>query len=351
MEPDAPVAGKPRTGTAHRRSPAVAAVVAAVGLVVLAAVGLVIGRHRSKPVSPGASAAQINGRLSVQRSQAIVVLGDKVVARPVQSQNGTGPLGVIRLAVPQSPSPPVLRVEGSTVLAQGTDLSGDGRTGTWAYSVSGERRSTFLGTSDGFVPAVDDASAWLISGSTVRMVAVSDGKTVEGPYALDGLLVASVGSGLLLQRGGEVVSWLPDTPAGSRIIGTGRALAGLGAYVLWQAADGRLTITDSYTGQIRRTAVRLPPGQSPTAVAVSGDLYRVAAVAGMRLVVGDAMHGHAISVRLGPIKGVAWLDDNTLVAQVGARGLVAVDASSGTTAPEPNFPFDVGAFSLLQPPT
>ena len=327
-----------------------AAALAAVGLVVLAAVGLVIGRHRSKPAALGASAAQINGRLSVQRAQAVVVLGDKVIARPVEFQNGIGPLGLIRLAVPESPWSPALRVQGSMVLAQGTELSGDGRTGTWAYRASGERRSTFLGTSDGFVPSVDDASAWLISGSAVRRVAVSDGKPLEGPYPLDGHLVASVGSGLLLQRGGEVVSWNPNTPAASRIIGTGRALAGLGAYVLWQAADGRLTITDSYTGQIRPTAVRLPPKESPTAVAVSDDLFRVAAAVGTTVVVGDAtMHGHAISVHLRPIAAVAWLDDNTLVAQVGARGLVAVDASGGTTAPEPDFALDVGAFGLLQP--
>ena len=148
------------------------------------------------------------------------------------------------------------------------------------------------------------------------------------------------------------MSWNPGTPGASRIIGTGRALAGLGAYVLWQAADGRLTITDSYTGQVRPSAVRLRPNESPTAVAVSDDLYRVAAAVGTTLVIGDTtIHGHAISVHLGLIAAVAWLDDNTLVAQVGTRGLVAVDASGGTTAQEPDFPFEVGAFGLLQPTT
>jgi hypothetical protein len=56
-----------------------------------------------------------------------------------------------------------------------------------------------------------------------------------------------------------------------------------------------------------------------------------------------------ISIHLGgPIGHLTWLDDNTIIAQVGPRRLVAVDASSGATAQEPDLPFDVGAFAILQ---
>jgi hypothetical protein len=328
-----------------RRAVLVTALVASAGL---AAVALVVSHHATSATAHRPTAAEINARVSVQRSQVVVAVGDKIIVRPISGTNGTGPIGLLRLA----PRPAgVLAVDGRMVVAQGTDESGDGRAGTWAYPVDAQGRAVFLGASTAFVPEFSQ-EAWLVTGTAIRGVSVATGVTVDGPLTVDGRLVAPIGAGLLLQRGAEVVWWIPGGVGVSRLVGTGTALGGLGDYILWRASDGRITITDPNIGQATPTALTVPPGETPGPAAMSPDRVRVAVAVGSTVVIGGSTRaGHVVRIRLGPVENLAWLDDQTLVVSVGDRGLVVVDGASGVIAHEPDFPVAPRGLALFQPST
>jgi hypothetical protein len=99
------------------------------------------------------------------------------------------------------------------------------------------------------------------------------------------------------------------------------------------------------------SAVTVGLGHPLVQAAMSRDRLRVAAVVGNRLHIGDGIAGrHTVIVALGPIGAIAWLDNDTLLATVGARGLVAIDAATGAVAREPDFAFDSKGLAVIPPP-
>ncbi|MDP9075422.1 MAG: hypothetical protein M3N98_14915, partial [Actinomycetota bacterium] len=303
----------------------------------------------------------IAARDAVQRSSFLTVFGSKIVLRRTNEANAVGPIGIIDLSAPNGRTPGVavagmapFAAGGSRLLAQGADETANGRIGTWAYSTQSTQArapAVFLGTSTAFCPSVDGETAWLTDGATARQVSISDASMLAGPYPLDGRLVASVGGGLLLQRGSAVVWWVPGTPGESRMVGSGTALAGAGEYILWQGPDGLVNVSDPNTRQVAATAVRLRPGQNIGAAALSPGVVRVAVVAGRTLTIGDTFRrGRPITVALGPIGDIAWLDDETVLARVGATGLIVVDATTGVIVHEPDLAYNSLGFALLPVP-
>ena len=348
-----PQAGSPlpagRPGRRRRGAIVIVALVVLAGLVLVGRVA-VSGRSRPGVHNPPAhpTIEEVNTRASVRGSAIVSVWGSKVLARPVTETNRSGPMGLID-PVPGAGRTRLVAVSGSSILVQGTDAGGDGRTGTWAYPTQTQRHPAFLGTSTGFCPSFD-GQAWLTDGTTVRHVATADAAMLDGPYRLDGQLVASVGAGLLLQRGPTVVWWLPGTPGETRVVGTGTALDGLGEYILWQAPDGRIKVTDPNTGHTTATSVALPADRAVSAAALSPSFVRLAAVVGTEAIVGDAFQpGRRITALVGPVTDVAWLDDNTLLARVGDRGVVAIDATTGVAVHEPDLGYASLGLAILRP--
>jgi hypothetical protein len=320
-------------------------------VVVALATAVALHRHRKGSASSAApSAAEINRRASVLRSRFVTVVGDKMVSRAITDTNADGPLGLIRLAPAGPGAAATLVVNATSIVAEGTDLSGVERTGTWAYPATGGRPPVFLGPSTSFVPSVDSRDAWLTTGSAVREVNVSNGSTIFGPYPFDSRLVAAAGAGLVLQRGEQVVWWLPGAPGQSEIIGSGQALDALGDYILWQTTSGLLTITDPNTGRTVGVAFSLPPTQQVGAAAMTSDLFRVAVATGATVVISDTFKHHRVTVHLGPVNGLAWLDDYTLLARVGPRAVVVVDATTGAVAHQPDLAFDAQGLGIIEAP-
>ena len=332
------------------------AAVGAVGLVMIVAVTLAtavaLHRYRTTPTRSGAPrAAEINGRASVRLSHLVTVVGDKLLSRAITDISTVGPLGLIRLAPAGPGDAATLGVNSRSIVAVGTDLSGVEKTGAWAYPIPGHTAPVFLGPSTEFVLSLDSRAAWLATRSTVREVDVSTGSTSAGPYSIDGRLVDAAGAGLVLQRGEQVVWWLPGTPSTSEVIGSGQALAATGDYILWQTSSGLVTITDPNTRRTARVAFSLSPGQHVTASAMTSDLFRVATATGTALVISDTFKHRRINVQIGPVSDMAWLDDNTLLVRVGARAVVVVDAASGVVAHEPDLPFDAQGLGVIQTPS
>jgi hypothetical protein len=278
----------------------------------------------------------------LSRAQVVTVLGDKLVARTITS--GSGGERLLGLVHPGPDG--ALEVDGATVLVQGAgfpDPATIGSTGTWAFPADGSGAPRYLGPSSSFRSFSD---VWLVSPTETWWVDVHSGSTLEGPYALIGRPVAAVGAGLVLQRGDQVWWWIPGPPGSSRLIGRGVALDGEGEYILWEGTDGRLTITDPHTMQAWRTAVTA--GQSVGRAVLSPSRYRVAVVDGHTLRIGDGILGHrVVKVHLGQVNGLAWLDDTTLMASVGPRGLVAIDAASGHVVHEPDFSADSHGLAIV----
>jgi hypothetical protein len=350
--PRPPAGSPPPAGRPGRRRRGAIVAVALVVLARLVVIGWVAVSGRSRPAvhNPPAhpTIEEVNTRASVWGSAIVSVWGSKILARPVTETNGIGPMGLID-PTPGAGRTRIVAVSGSSILVQGSDAGGDGRTGTWAYPTQTERHPVFLGTSTGFCPSFD-GQAWLTDGTTVRHVATADAAMLDGPYRLDGQLVASVGAGLLLQRGPTVVWWLPGPPGETRVVGTGTALDGLGEYIVWQAPDGRIKVTDPNTGHTTATSVALRPGQAVGAAPLSPSFDRLAAVVGTEAIVGDAFQpGRRIAALVGPVTDVAWLDDNTLLARIGDRGVVAIDATTGVVVHEPDLGYASLGLAILRP--
>jgi hypothetical protein len=68
------------------------------------------------------------------------------------------------------------------------------------------------------------------------------------------------------------------------------------------------------------------------------------------LVIGDTWTKERVTVHLGSIRALAWLDDNTLLVKVGARGVIVVDASTGRVIHEPDLPFDSRGLGVVGAP-
>ena len=333
------------------------AAVGAVGLVMIVALtvatAVALHRHRTVPPRSGApSAAEINARASVRLTHLVTVVGDKLLSRSITDINTVGPLGLIRLAPAGPGGAAPLAVNARSIVAEGTDLGGVEKTGTWAYPTAGRRTPVFLGSSTAFVLSLDSHWAWLTTGSTVRKVDVSTGSAGDGPYGIDGRLVSAAGAGLVFQRGEQVVWWFPGSPSTSEVvIGSGHALAAMGDYILWQTGAGLVTVTDPNTGGTVGVAFSLSPGQHVAASAMTSDLYRVATATGTTVVLSDTFKHRRVDVDLGPVNAMAWLDDNTLLVQVGARGVAVVDAASGVVAHEPDLAFDAQGLGVFQAPS
>ena len=347
------------------RDPRHVAVVGAVviALIAVLAIAVVRRRHHSGSVIADPTAAEINRRAAVALSRFVTVTGDKMLSRPVAGIGEDSLLGVIRLAAgePGAAASPSLRaamilssgtyVSALFVLAEGTDLSGVGQTGTWLYFAFANIppvAPVFLGPSTSFVPSVDSRDAWLADASTVREVgALLGGSTIMGPYPIDGRLVGAAGAGLVLQRGNHVVWWLPGAPGRSVLIGSGRAFDASGDFILWQTASGLVTITDPNSGRTVATAFSLPRSQQVRAAAMTSDLSRVAAATDTTLVISDTLKHRRVDVHLPAIDALTWLDDNNILVREGARGVIVVDAATGAVAREADLPSDAQGLAII----
>jgi len=328
---------------------------AAVGLVVIAALlGVAVVAtgslhpHRQATATLAPTSAEVNGRAAVRSSTFVTVVGAKILSRAITLTNGDGPLGLIRLG-PVGPAPAAaIAVTPTSVIAEGTDLDVELH-GTWAYPVTGRGSAVFLGQSTGFIPSVDDRAAWLIDGPTVREVDVATGATIGGPFSIAGRVVAAAGAGLVIQQRDQVVWWLPGAPGRAAAIGAGTALEARGDYILWQTPEGLLTITDPNTGRTVSNLFTLTPSQRVHAVAMTSHIYRVAAATDAALVISDVLRHRRVTVHLGPVTDLAWLDDSTLLARVGPGGVTVVDAATGVVVREPDLGFDAEGLGLVSP--
>jgi len=96
--------------------------------------------------------------------------------------------------------------------------------------------------------------------------------------------------------------------------------------------------------------VALRPGQAVGAAPLSPSFDRLAAVVGTEAIVGDAFQpGRRIAALVGPVTDVAWLDDNTLLARIGDRGGVAIDATTGVVVHEPDLGYASLGLAILRP--
>jgi len=310
-------------------------------------------RHRTRSASSAApGAAEINRRTAVRLSRFVTLVGDKMLSRTATDTNADGPLGLIRLASAGPGAAAALAVSATSIVAEGTDLGSAGQAGTWAYPLTGNRQPTFLGASSGFVLEVDSSEVWLVDGSTIREVSVRSGTGTGRSYVVDGRLVAAAGAGLVLQRGDQVVWWLPGLPGQSEVIGTGEAVTASFEYILWRTTSGLLTITDPNTLGMLGHPLRVPLSQPVVAAALDPYLdFRVAVATGDSVAIGDTFSNHAVTVHLRQVNGLAWLDHDTLLARVGAQGVTVIDASSGTVVHEPHLPFDAQGLGVVETPS
>jgi hypothetical protein len=149
---------RPRARTSHwsarrvRLALVAKALLASVGLAIS---GLIVRTHRARAApTPRPTAEEINARLSVQRSEVIVVVGDKIIARPISSSNGTGPLGHV-VSVHLGPVEDLAWLDDETLVAR-VDAKGlvvvDGASGITAHEpdfVVGARGLAFIQLSTG----------------------------------------------------------------------------------------------------------------------------------------------------------------------------------------------------------
>lgn len=338
-----------RVGPARHWVAAVVAVsVAATVVGVIGATALSHHHRTMHPSSAAPSAAEINSRASVRLSRFVTVVGAKLLSRSITDRSAAGPFGLVTLAPAGPGVAATLAVNATSIVAEGTDLSGGEKMGTWVYRTTGRETPVFLGPSTGFVLSVDSRSAWIAAESMVREVNMSSGSTDNGPYLIQGRMLATAGAGLVLQRGEQVVWWLPGTPGTSEIIGAGQALGGMGDHILWQTSSGRITITDPNTRRTTAMPFSLSPGQHVTASAMTSDLFRVATATATTLTISDTFKHRRVDVHIGPVGAMAWLDDNTLLVRVGTRAVTVVDAATGVSAHEPDLPFDAEGLGVIQ---
>ena len=265
--------------------------------VVLAAAFAAPSMHDSEPtgdptpVTPAPTTSEDVANLpQVVVAHVATVLGNEIVERNLAITVDDGPVGSLIPSSASTPTTETLSLTGTVVVAQGTDMKGGGRTGTWSYDVAGRRPQLFLGFSTGFVPSVNPGMVWLTSNTQVWEVEASNGAVVDGPYRLDGQLIASAGLGLVLQRGARVVWWLPHAPPKVVDIGTGRALAALDDRVVWESSSGAVTITDPANKRRTSSGPSLDPSRAPGPAALSPASRWLALASGQEVILARLDH-------------------------------------------------------------
>jgi hypothetical protein len=249
----------------------------------------------------------------------VSVAGDKLLARSVDGRYLYDLLATIRVA---DEGRAVWVLDGS-VVALGTEMADDGRTGAWVIEPTSPATEHYLGDADVVVPSVRAGRVWLSSGGEAREVTL-DGTVVDGPHAIDGRLVGMAGAGLVLDRDGLLVWWPPGGP--SVDIGAGRVLDTKGSSILWLAANGVFTLTDPNTGTNTGLDIVLRRDEVPVAAALSPLGDRAAVISGTAVHLADVGGDESLVVATGHPGAMTWASDTALLVGDASGALRLFDA-------------------------